>query len=309
MSETSPTSEPSVANTGAPIKSAVISAASMSILPGGSARMAVGTLMVMLMAVASVNTTPRGCPSFAPTRTQRFMVYDAFFPHTAINSARVTLSLLANEAGNFCLKLPISLALRTPSLSRSAAVNCSVHCFSSMGVAFWACRGNEVVTATRNRRTILDIGTPWSTACRPSTQSKRTRQVFRSLGATRAREAERTLRSPTSSAPPAASRSLGTTSPQGVVPSLPVQLVFNRTAPELAADRGVAASSGCQVCRPRSPRDHARGGDDEPALAQPSNCQASCDLARANISRSRPSTNQVSRLQTWPRSAPYCCWG
>src|SRR5215475_7216185 len=192
MSETSPTSEPSVANTGAPIKSAVISAASMSILPGGSARMAVGTLMVMLMAVASVNTTPRGCPSFAPTRTQRFMVYDAFFPHTAINSARVTLSLLANEAGSFCLKLPISLALRTPSLSRSAALNCSVHCFSSMGVAFWACKGNDAVAATRNRGTIRDIGTPLSMACRPpGSKHKRTRHPIRSVGFKTAGERER----------------------------------------------------------------------------------------------------------------------
>src|SRR6476646_8655270 len=111
----------------------------------------------------------------------RSSVYDAFFPHTAINSARVTLSLLASEAGKFSLKLPISLALRTPSLSRSAALNCSQHCFSSMGVAFWAGRGNETVATTRNRGTILDIGTPWSSALLPAPSKQTDQAIVRSL--------------------------------------------------------------------------------------------------------------------------------
>jgi len=176
-------------------------------------------------------------------------------------------------------------------------------------MAFWACRGTEVVTATRNRGRILDIGGPGLLSAAHQLKANgpgkcsvplEPRGPVRRSEPLRSRPLVLRLRP----------RSLGnSSSPQGVVPSLPVQLVSNRTGRELAADRGVAASSGRQACRPRSPRGHARGGDDEPALAQPSNCQASCDWARANISRSRPSTNQVSRLQNWPRSAPYCCWG
>src|SRR5262245_8851470 len=75
MSATSPTAEPSVENTGAPIRSAVISAASVSILPGTSARMVVGTLTVTLMANASINVPagrrdfPRLAPEGAPSST------------------------------------------------------------------------------------------------------------------------------------------------------------------------------------------------------------------------------------------------
>src|SRR5215471_3892773 len=140
--------------------------------------MAVGMFTVTHMAIANINVPATRCgfPSLALACAPSFMIYDAFFPHTAINSARVTLSLLASEAGSFCLKLPISLALRTPSLSRSAALNCSVHCFSSMGAAFWGLQGKW--GGRRHKKQRDDFG-HWDALvyCVPPINSRQTDQA------------------------------------------------------------------------------------------------------------------------------------